>query len=110
VNAPQEYEQVPLRFYLIVLNGIAFAGANSESFIGLKKAALSVLPYEQKFYIDMNSDSKAEHAGYVPAPRYDSHYDDGKRNNLQGLLMPYNGNDTIRVYSDGFSELVHTIS
>jgi hypothetical protein len=108
--APIEYEQATLRFYLIALNGIAFAGANSESFIGLKKAVRGILPYDEKFWIDMNFDEKSGFAGYVPTPRYDSNYDQGKRHNLQGALMPYNGNDVLRLYCDGIDELVKTIS
>jgi hypothetical protein len=110
VATPALRDDVVFRFYLIALNGIAFAGANSESFIGLKKAVRGVLPYDEQFWIDMNHDEKSGHAGYVPAPRYDDHYDGGKRNSLQGNPLPDNGNEILRLYCDGFGELVRSIA
>jgi len=110
IEPPVEYEKGLFRFFLIEFCGIAFAGTNAESFIGLKKAVKSILPYCDVFFIDCNHDSIAPMAGYVPAPRYDEHYNGGKRCNLGGRILPYEGKDALDVYCNGFSKLLRNLA
>ncbi len=106
---PVEYEDTVMRFYLIVLGNVAFAGANAESFVGLAQAVRQILPYEDLFFIDMNCDEKAAMAGYTPAPRYDMNYAGGKRHSLRGTLLPYEGVEMLHAYCDGFAELLSLV-